>query len=91
MIKRFHFDPFACFHMTAFAFQYDKAVTLAEGAENMRALMAGGADGQFTVSVALQNAALEIEAARRFFQARGGTHAQAWRLCRAGETAQFRQ
>jgi hypothetical protein len=72
MIKGFDLDPFACFHVAALALQHDKAVAEAEGAENVRALMAGGAHHQLAVRVALQNTALEIEAARRLFQARGG-------------------
>src|SRR5690606_1600620 len=45
MIKRLHLNPFARFHVLPLGFQYDKTVALAEGAENMRTLMPGGADG----------------------------------------------
>lgn len=91
MTEGFDLDPFACFNMAALTLQHDKAVAEAEGAENVRALMAGGVHHQFAVRVTLQNTALKIEAARRLFQARGGADPQAGRLKRAVLAREFRQ
>lgn len=68
MTEGFDLDPFTCFNMAALTLQHDKAVAEAEGAENVRALMAGGVHHQFAVRVALQNTALKIEAAGDFFR-----------------------
>src|SRR5690606_41874419 len=55
VVKALHLNPFACFHIATLALQHDKAVALAEGAENVRALMAGGAHLQLALRVARQN------------------------------------
>ncbi len=68
----FDLDPFARFQHNAPTLQHDKAVAEAEGAENVRVLMAGGVHHQFAVRVVLQNTALKIEAA-------GATFSGAWR------------
>jgi hypothetical protein len=67
MVKGFDFNPFACFNGAAFAFKDDKTVADTERTEDMRPLMTGRFNHQFTVRIASQHAALEVETARDFF------------------------
>ena len=64
VVKAFHLNPFTRLHAAAFTLENDKAVALAERAEDVRALVSGGAHFQLAFSVARQNTALEIKTAR---------------------------
>ena len=91
MVEALYLNPFTRFHVAALALQHDKAVAQAEGAENVRTLVPGRADFQLTLRVMRQNAALEIKPTRRFFQARRGAHAQAFRQRAGGVAGKLRQ
>ena len=91
MVKGFNLYPFTGFDVAALTLQHDKAVALAEGAKNVRALMSGRGHGKVAVGVAGQQAALEVEAAWGFFQPIGGAYAQARSLRGVAARTQFGQ